>query len=320
MALHVGFIGTGGIAQTHLRHLQQLEGVAVVAACDLVRERAEAAVRPWGGRAYTDHREMLARERLDALFICLPPFAHTDQELLAVEKGIPFFVEKPLEVGTAYAEQVAAAVQARGLLAAVGYHWRYMDGVERAQEILASRPAHMALGYWLGGMPGVAWWRVQDQSGGQMIEQTTHIVDLARYLVGEVEAVWAAFAHRALTDVPGFTATDVGTVALRFASGAVGSISNTCILSQGHTVGLDLLSRDLVLEIRSGYLRVTTPEKVEEWKNRNNPYLKELQAFLHAVRTGDPSGIRSPYADALRTQRVTVAATESARTGQVVHL
>ena len=52
----------------------------------------------------------------------------------------------------------------------------------------------MALGRWMGGMPGVAWWRRQEGSGGQFVEQTTHIVDLLRYCAGEVTEVYAAAA------------------------------------------------------------------------------------------------------------------------------
>jgi predicted dehydrogenase len=103
----IGFIGAGGIARQHLRNLREIPGADVVAVCDVARERAEEVAGEWGARPYADYREMVDGTPLDALYVCVPPFAHDGQELLAAERGIPFLVEKPLEIGTAYAERVA---------------------------------------------------------------------------------------------------------------------------------------------------------------------------------------------------------------------
>ena len=80
------------------------------------------------------------------------------------------------------------------------------------------------MGYWMGGFPGVLWWRRMEQSGGQMVEQTTHIFDLARYLCGEVQEVYAVYANRGQKQIPEYNIYDVGTATLRFASGVVGTI------------------------------------------------------------------------------------------------
>lgn len=95
-----------------------------------------------------------------------------------IEQKLPFFIEKPLATDLATAEGIAAGVATTGLVTAVGYHWRYLDTTERAQELL-SNPARLALGYWLDFTPPPAWWARREQSGGQMVEQTTHIFDLA---------------------------------------------------------------------------------------------------------------------------------------------
>jgi predicted dehydrogenase len=172
----------------------------------------------------------------------------------------------------------------------------------------------MALGYWMGGMPGVPWWRRLEGSGGQFVEQTTHIVDLARYLCGDVSEVYAAFATRALKDVPDFSVWDVGTVTLKFSSGAVGQISNTCLLNQGYTVGLHIVTPDLILE-HSGALKVLEHGKTETIAAAVNPTEREDRTFLAAVQSGDGSHIRSPYDDAVKTLAVTLAANVSATSG-----
>lgn len=321
MSVRVGFIGTGGIANAHLRGLSQIADAELAALCDVDAARAENAVRTYGGKAYTDYRQMLDAERLDAVYICVPPHAHEGQEEELAARNIPFFVEKPVANTLAKAQAIAEAVDRADLLTSVGYHWRYMDYARLARERLEGKTIGMALGYWMGGMPGVYWWRRKELSGGQMVEQTTHIVDLARDLCGEIEEVYAAMTTRALGDVENFTADDVGTMTVRFASGAIGTISNTCLLKGfGYTVGLHIVTPEVVVEIDGGQFRAIQAGREEIVKGNNNPYLEEDQVFIRAVQTGDRSAIRSPYADAVKTLAVTLAANESAVTGRPVRL
>src|SRR5271169_4514417 len=95
--IRIGFVGTGNITRRHFTALSQLrEQAEVVAMCDVIEERAIAAAEPFGARVYLSFHQMIARERLDALYVCLPPDAHVDQELAAIERDIHLFVEKPL--------------------------------------------------------------------------------------------------------------------------------------------------------------------------------------------------------------------------------
>ncbi len=143
---------------------------------------------------------------------------------------------------------------------------------------------------------------------------------MARYLAGDVVEVYAAFATRCLHDVPNFSVSDVGTGTLKFASGAVGTISNTCILGQGYTVGLRVAAKDLVLEIDGGSLKVIRPGRTEIISNTVNAFQAENRTFIDAVKNRDASGIRSGYDDAMKTLAVTLAANESAETGRPVKL
>ena len=160
-----------------------------------------------------------------------------------------------------------------------------------------------------------------DQSGGQLLEQTTHIVDLARYLLGEIAEVHAVYAQRQLPDVyEGVTVPDVGCVNIRFAGGAVGTIVNTCLLDHGGSAGLDVFTREVTLEVRGDSLTERRRNETRTFRNAADPYQVEDQTFVEAVRSGDGSRIRSPYEDAYRTHLVTVAANESAQTGRPVAL
>lgn len=323
MSVRIGFVGAGAMANVHLKNLEQIADAQLVAFADIDAAKAQTAADRFQAKAYTDYHEMLDKEALDAVYVCVPPFAHFDAELEAVKKGLALFVEKPIATTMAKAREIEQAIRAAGVISAVGYHWRYYDTTDRARELLADRTIGMTLGYWLGAMPGVAWWRVAEQSGGQMVEQTTHIFDLARYLCGEVEEVYAQYAVRTLQDVPNFSVWDVSAATLRFQSGVVGQMASSCMVKKGGKVGLQLFAHELALEMGSGgQLTVTRPDQEQpEVVAAGIPAtLREDQVFVAAVKGGDAAGIRSPYADAVKTLAVTLACNESAQSGKPVRL
>lgn len=322
MALNIGFVGTGGFTEFHCKLLAKMEGVELRAFCGTSLDKAERKAAQWdGAKGYDNIHHMLDDASLDAVYICVPPMAHGEVEQAVIERGIPLFVEKPIGLDMELPTSILANIQKKNLITSVGYHFRYMDSTWRAMDNLQNHTIGMALGYWMGSMPRVPWWRKQEGSGGQFIEQTAHIVDLLRYVMGEADEVYAAYANRVMHEVEeGVTTPDVGTVTIKLASGAVATLSNTCILPMGGRIGLHLYTDQGVLELSNQGLKISGKHVVTEYANQNNPYVREHEAFLHAVRTGDASGIRSTYEDALKTQAITVAALESSKTGMPVKI
>ena len=86
--VRVGFVGTGGIVNSHLRRLSRMGDVSITVLCDVVEDRAHEAVATYGGQAYMDYHRMFDEADLDAVYFCLPPFAHSDAEIIAVERGL----------------------------------------------------------------------------------------------------------------------------------------------------------------------------------------------------------------------------------------
>lgn len=320
MQVNVGFIGTGNIATTHFNSLEQIPEARVAAVYDVVPERAEAAAKRFGARVYPSYRRLIEEAAITALYVCVPPFAHEDQEVLAARRGLHMLVEKPVALSVEKAREVTAAIADAGVMATAGYHWRYSPLTDRARELLSGRTIGLLLGQWHGGLPGVAWWRNKAQSGGQMVEQATHIVDLARYLVGaEIVAVQAFFAVRALGNAPGFDAWDVGTANVRFANGVVGNISTSCMNGRSYTVGLHVLTDGLAIEQYASTLRVIEQGHTQEYSLSEPAYQIEDRAFIKAVSENDPTLLRSTYADAAQTLAVTLAMNASAeRDGELI--
>jgi predicted dehydrogenase len=158
-----------------------------------------------------------------------------------------------------------------------------------------------------------------EQSGGQFVEQCTHLVDLSRYFMGEITEVSAYRTSGFMKDVPDFNVDDAMVVNLRFASGALGSYCTGCFPLGGHTqagISLNLsTSRNRVIfeswdfagKIHSG------ESEIVDLPLDTDPFYTQNKAFLDAIATKDASLILSSYEDAMRTLAVTLAANESAR-------
>lgn len=322
MTLKIGIIGTGWFSKVHADLLAAMDDVTLKAVCGTSKEKGEEMARQYGAAGYGSTTEMLDDQSLDAVYICIPPHSHGAIERTIIQRDIPFFIEKPIGSSTMIPASLLQDIKERQLLTSVGYHFRYQDNIDRLKELLRGDKVGMIVGQWMGSMPGVAWWRNQEQSGGQFTEQTTHIVDLLRYLAGEVTEVYGMFGSRVVHEQhEDVSVSDVGTVSLKLESGIVANISNTCVLpGEVSRVGLSFYNDrglldwnpERLLEVRSG--------DSTERANTGNPYLKESEAFLHAVRTGDRSRILSDYEDGYKTLKVTCAAYESAQSGLPVKL
>ena len=319
--VRIGAIGVGGMAGGHMRNLAGFDDVEFAAMCDISEERATNASQAYGGTPYTDYKEMYEKEELDAVYICTPPFAHGEQELIACEKRIPFFIEKPVGACGDVTQEIHEAVQNSGTITSVGYHWRYQGHTNKAKAALEGARVIGALGYWMGGLPRVAWWRVRAESGGQHVEQTTHIFDLCRYLVGsDVVAVHGFAARGSMTDVPNYDVDDMSVVNLQFANGAVANITSACMLEGWGRVKLEALCRGLVVEVNSGDATINRSGETESLANDVNGSVREDRIFIDAVKSGDSSEILAPYAEGLKTLEVSLAASESFAQGKQISL
>lgn len=311
----VAMIGAGGMGRLHAGNLAGMADVEVCGVCDENPGAADALASTYGAKSYATVPELLDTQQPDAAYVCVPPSSHGPAELALVAAKVPWFVEKPVSVDPGVAADVAAAASEAGVLTCVGYHWRYLDATGRAADLLARSRPLLATGWWLGTTPGVAWWRRRSASGGQVIEQATHVVDLARYLLGEVVDVQADEAALVISErYADADVADVGTALLRFASGPLGILANTCSLDHSSTVGLDIFTDSVVLRIRSDSLVEERHGEVTTRHEQGSPFRREDEAFVAAVRSGDATGVKSNYQDALATlaltRKITTAAHE----------
>ncbi|WP_313892295.1 Gfo/Idh/MocA family oxidoreductase [Psychrobacillus sp.] len=323
MTIKVGMIGTGYFSMFHAKILSELVDVKVTAIYGTSLEKAEAMASKFSyAKGYDVLDEMLDTNSLDAVYICVPPMAHGKIELELIKRGIPFFVEKPLSQDNEIPIRILTELKQKPLLTSVGYHYRYSDSVTHLKSALNDQNIGIVLGQYMSSMPKVPWWRNQASSGGQFIEQATHIVDLLRYICGDIEEVYAVFGNRILSaQDESITVADVGTVTMKLRSGVVANISNTCILPENiEKTGISLFTDKGMLEWTPNRLELTKSGEKSEFIDVVNPYERENAVFINAVRTGNTLGILSDYEDAYETHKATLAALESNLKGSSIKL
>nr|HML48719.1 Gfo/Idh/MocA family oxidoreductase [Clostridia bacterium] len=232
----LAIIGCGCIGEYHLEHFVKFEDIELAAFCDLIPERAERFVQLAGkGRAYTCFKTMYDEVQPDMVFICIPPYCHGEVEMETIRRGIHFFVEKPVALDMELAESIRAAAEARNLITAVGFQCRYDDINEAALEFVKGQDIVVVDGSRVGGIPDAPWWRIKAQSGGQLVEQTIHQVDVLRYLLGEVESVYsvASRGHIGQSECPGYDTDDLSMTLIRFQSGVTCHLMTGCYSTNG---------------------------------------------------------------------------------------
>ena len=294
VTIKIGMVGTGGFSKKHADILTEMNHVRVVAVCGTSEEKAKRFAEQYDGmKGYRDFYEMLNNETLDGVFLCVPPMAHREMELTLVERGIPFFVE----ITTAVPGKVVEALEKTPLITAVGYRFRYLESIQYLKSILEDHTVGIVTGRWMGSMPEVGWWRNQVLSSGQLNEQATHIADVLRYLLGEGEEVNTFEAQRVMNQQKeNVTVADVGTVNIRFTSGIIANIVNTCVLTEGlDDVGFTMYTDSAVIDWTPKALTIKTGKAEDVVVDQQDPFQQEDLIFVQAIKPGSEAQILSTY-------------------------
>lgn len=137
--VNVGIIGTGGIAQVHLRTYAQLEGVRVLAAADVVAENVEKSAERWDiPHVFTDYQKMLEMDELDAVDICTPHQIHRKPTVEALKAGKHVMVEKPMAATLEDATAMVRTSHETGRILMCAVRTRFFPHIKVARQIVGS--------------------------------------------------------------------------------------------------------------------------------------------------------------------------------------
>ncbi|MEW6328535.1 MAG: Gfo/Idh/MocA family oxidoreductase [Candidatus Micrarchaeota archaeon] len=193
--MRIGVAGIGNMGSNHLRVLSMMKDAELAAVCD-AKPELEGLARKYGARFYKTLAKMLARERLDAVDICLPTMLHESAALEALAAGKNVFVEKPIAHTLEAARRVTAAAEKSGLTLMVGHVERFNQAVRTLKEALAGERIVSISFTRVGPVPP------QTRDVGVVLDIGIHDIDLARYISGrEIRKVFCTTSgDRALED------------------------------------------------------------------------------------------------------------------------
>jgi predicted dehydrogenase len=223
--IRVGIIGSGDIAGAHVAGYKAA-GAEIVAVCDTNPTQLAARQHDWDvEKGFTDALDLLADPSIDAVSICTPNSTHHPLTLAAAKAGKHVLCEKPVSLDIAQGEEMVAACENVGVVFQVGHHMRSWAAAAKAKELIDSgaigrvcqlrfRQSHD----WGGGAPRGVFGSKAHSGGGTLLDNGCHLFDLARYLGGDVEEVYARIATLKFE----VEVEDTAAATLHYASGAIG--------------------------------------------------------------------------------------------------
>jgi len=131
-----GIIGTGFIGAVHVETLRRLGNVDVVAIAD-VSSASEKAAKLCVPKGYSDYKEMIEQENLDAVHICTPNSLHLEQATYAIERGVSVLCEKPLTTSVADSKTLSSLAKEKGVPCGINFMIRFYPMVMQIKEMIA---------------------------------------------------------------------------------------------------------------------------------------------------------------------------------------
>lgn len=335
--IRVCLVGAGRAGRVHARSLAgRVPGGVLAAVVEADAERRAAAMADFGIAAgFATIEEALGGARFDAVVITTPTFTHRDLAVAAAEAGRHVFCEKPMALSLAECDAMIAAAARAGVVLQIGFMRRFdPDFVLAEARIRAGEIGRPMVVKSLTHGPGLppAWACDLRTSNGMLAEVNSHDWDCVRWLAGaDPERVYAEVAEfkgaaRGVT-TPEFYDTALATV--RFAGGALASLSGICPCDYGYDARVEVVGERGVLQIgrMEGRAVVVCTDRerglvtpiFRTWPERfAEAYLVEMEHFLGCCRSGAPP--RATGEDGRWAVACVLAATASFREGRAVRL
>ena len=353
--VRVGVIGTSWYADLmHLPNLKSHPGAQLAAICGRNQARAQEMAAKYAIPAvYADYRQMLEQANLDAVVIAVPDDLHYAMTMAALDVGLHVLCEKALALNTQQARAMAEKAKAMGIKHMTFFTYRWEPAFRYVRQLVEQgyigRPYLCQFRYLGGyGRNGHYGWRFDAQHGSGILgDLGSHMIDLARWLVGDITRVSAHLATLGVrvgpTGQPLSTpANDSALLALEFGNGSSGAIAvsaMTHMAERGLHQQLNLYGEAGTLEVdvtfvdtqirgaRQGQTQfesLTVPDEFWTGVDRSLPVFDQTimafqtqpigdRQFIDAILANQPA---SPnFEDGLKVQEVIDAAFESHRRG-----
>jgi len=321
--LRIGMIGSGGMGRHHAREVLRRDDAIIVAQCDpsdAARQEMRKVLGPLADsvREYTDYREMLEKEDLDAVVVSTCHTQHIEHVKASLEKGLHVLVEKPMCTTAKDARELMELSEKKNLVLAIAYQ-RHGDGrFIRARQLIQDgvigeiKLIHVIIAQDCLDIfkPGASWRADPALSGGgHFMDTGSHINDIMLWTTGLEPARVMAFINKYGTLVDVLTA-----VAIEFTNGAVGDMAFTSLSPEWR--------EEFTFYGTEGVMRFGAAEPLMYQRRGEDGVLPRpapggkppLQNFINAIQGKEP--VQAPPICGLRVAQLTEAAYKSAESGK----
>jgi predicted dehydrogenase len=315
----LGIIGAGNLSSRRIYPcLHSIDDLVLAAVCDLDEARARRNARKFGAeRVFTDHRRMLTEASLDGVVVCVAPQAHEALAVEVMEAGLPVYTEKPPAVTAEGARRMLDTSRRTGKLCVTAFKKRYAPAYVKAKAIVDSAdfgaPHLLSIDYASGAYRNDP----ANPRSWFLLDFALHIIDLTRFLFGEVAEVFAWERQQTAY-----------AVSLRFANGAIGTLALTS--HRDYAVSTEKVE---LTGAQGRMMSLANSIELTYWQDReitawHSPsfstaggdslvetgFQGELAAFVAAARAGGPEP-PSSIASSCRTMLLYEAIKQSAEAG-----
>jgi predicted dehydrogenase len=321
-----------GSGSTGLRHFRNLGGLGV-GRLAFLRSGQRITLEPLPDAPQEVDLARALKHPPLAVVVCNPTAAHLEVALAAARAGCHLFIEKPLSHSREGVEELVHEVRSRGLVAAVGFQYRFHPGLRQAKRWLDEGAigevvsARVDWGEYLPGWhPGEDWRRgyaARPDLGGGVILTLCHPFDYLHWLLGAIESVAAEVSR---TDILGLDVEDTATIALRIRSGGLATVTLD-YLRRPRAHRLEILGRwgRIAWSDEDGTAHLHDAGSGRVWScppppafERNTMFVDEMRQFLACLDGREVPAC--PLEDGVRALDVALAAREAARSGRRIAL
>lgn len=323
--IRVGVIGYGTIGKVHCEALQSVPGCKLTSVVDVDAAARDRAQRDFDVQVFQELDEMFSKTEVDLVDVCVPTHLHADVVVKAMEANKHIFCEKPLARSLDEGKRLVELSENYPQKIGVGHVVRFFPAYQGIRQIVEEGEigkAGVVRTFRGGSQYPVGWqdWFADyDLSGGVILDLAIHDIDYCRWLFGDVQRVYAK-TTKGRTD----SRLEQAMIVLRFKSGVIAHVEGSWTNYPGEfytTVEVSGTNGLISYDSRKTHPIMTVTGSEQAWQVgpvAADPYAFELQDMVEAILKD-----RSPLVsvqDAFGTLQVALAAVESARIGQVVHL
>lgn len=312
--MRAAILGCGGIGARHAGAIQKVGGLELVGCVGRDAGRTAEFAKAHGGEPFTDLDAMIDAVEPDLLVVALPPSVRDGEIEHAARCGLHLLVEKPIALDAKRARSLVQAAEQAGVKASVGFMYRFGEAVERWQATDTGRPGIFAGSYHCNALHA-PWWREREKSGGQMMEQAIHLIDLVRVFMGEPDTVYARTANLFHQGVERYDSEDVSAIVFGWDDGRLATLNASNIAIPGRWLKEWRVMAERCVgrfeDWNTATFTRTAPEVSEEAVvGTTDPFVAQLADLVAAIR--EDRCPKAPLVEGERTLRLALAARRSA--------